>query len=130
MAPDLLSFHSCRSPDQRFLSAQDPAPHAGDQAVKAESLAEAKAPASGEGEATDKHGGCAEAGGPGPGASTQEARTAGRGPSRLPGVLRGAARIGTPRPAGAPTPQAFAGTRTASTLVGPSLRGTVGFRLV
>ncbi|XP_075853323.1 R3H and coiled-coil domain-containing protein 1 isoform X3 [Microcebus murinus] len=76
---DLLAtfseFH-CRSPDQGVLSAQDPAPHAGNQAVQTQSLTEAKTPASGEGEATDKHGRGPEAGGPGPGAPTQEERAA------------------------------------------------------
>ncbi|XP_027628605.1 R3H and coiled-coil domain-containing protein 1 isoform X1 [Tupaia chinensis] len=72
---DLLAIFSefhCRSSDQGFLGAQDPAPHAGNQAVEAQSLAEAKAPASIEGEATDKYGGGPEAGGPGPGAPTQK----------------------------------------------------------
>ncbi|XP_049721207.1 R3H and coiled-coil domain-containing protein 1 isoform X6 [Elephas maximus indicus] len=76
---DLLAafseFH-CRSPVQGFLIAQDPAPHTGNQAVKAQSLAETKAPAAGKGETTDKHSGGPEAGGPGPGAPTQKERAA------------------------------------------------------
>ena len=42
MAPDLLSFLSCRGPDQGFLHTEDPAPDSGSQAVQAEGPAEAK----------------------------------------------------------------------------------------
>ncbi|XP_077622756.1 R3H and coiled-coil domain-containing protein 1 isoform X1 [Crocuta crocuta] len=85
-------------------------------------LAQKRAPASGKNETTDKYSGGQEAGGPGPGAPTQEERAACRRVFYLPEALRGPVSLDqcpvsldrcTQDEAGAPTPQAFTDTRTA-----------------